>query len=71
MVEEDPERTFDGPVLWLGGADSDYILDSDVPRMKQLFPRTVRVMIRDAGHWVHADQPGPFVDAVRHFLTQD
>lgn len=71
MVEDDPERAHTGPVLWLGGADSDYILDSDVPRMKELFPRAVRVMIRDAGHWVHADRPGPFVDAVRHFLTQD
>jgi pimeloyl-ACP methyl ester carboxylesterase len=71
MVEEDPERTYDGPVLWIGGADSDYILDADVPRMRQLFPKAVRVTIREAGHWVHADRPDAFVDAVRHFLTQD
>lgn len=71
MVEEDPDRTYDGPVLWIGGADSDYILDSDVPRMKELFPKAVRVTIRDAGHWVHADRPDAFVDAVRHFLTKD
>lgn len=70
VAEQDPQRCFDRPVLWLGGADSDYILDEDVPRMKELFPRAVRVMIRQAGHWVHADQPAAFVDAVRHFLTR-
>ncbi|WP_184242386.1 alpha/beta fold hydrolase [Micrococcus cohnii] len=69
--EDDPERTFDRPVLWLAGAESDYILDEDVPAMKALFPKVVKVSIRGAGHWVHADQPERFVAAVRTFLTAD
>ncbi len=71
VVPEDPDRVFDHPVLWLGGEKSDYILDEDVPEMKALFPRVVRVMVRDASHWVHADQPEAFVSAVRTFLTAD
>lgn len=69
VVPEDPERVFDRPVLWLGGADSDYIRDEDVPGMRALFPRVVRVTVRDASHWVHADQPEAFVTALRTFLT--
>ena len=68
---EDPDRVFDRPVLWLAGANSDYVRDEDVPRMKDLFPRVVRVTVRDAGHWLHADQPEAFVSAVRTFLTAD
>ena len=68
---QDPDRVFDRPVLWLAGATSDYVLDEDVPRMKELFPRVVRVTVRDAGHWLHADQPEAFVSAVRTFLTAD
>ena len=71
VVPEDPERVFDHPVLWLAGAESDYVQDEDVPRMKELFPRVVRVTVRDAGHWLHADQPEAFVSAVRTFLTAD
>ena len=58
-------------LLWLGGADSDYIRDEDVPGMRALFPRVVRVTVRDASHWVHADQPEAFVTALRTFLTAD
>nr|WP_255718824.1 alpha/beta fold hydrolase [Micrococcus sp. ACRRV] len=71
VVPEDPDRVFDRPVLWLGGADSDYIRDGDAPEMKALFPRVVRVTVRGASHWVHADQPEAFVSAVRTFLTAD
>ncbi|MDY6054602.1 alpha/beta fold hydrolase [Micrococcus sp.] len=71
VVEEDPDRVFDHPVLWLGGADSDYIQDKDVPQMKAMFPRVVRVMVRGASHWVHADQPAAFVSAVEAFLTAE
>lgn len=68
---EDPDRVFDRPVLWLAGAESDYVQDEDVPRMKDLFPRVVRVTVRDAGHWLHADQPEAFVSAIRTFLTAE
>ena len=44
-------------MVWVGGADSDYISGADVPVMKELFPAVRKVMVKGAGHWVHADQP--------------
>ena len=43
--------------------------------MKALFPRTRLVTIKNAGHWLHADQPeavsqalGMFLDSLRPAL---
>jgi len=59
---------FDGPVLWIAGANSHYVLDADRPRMAELFPLVRLVRVKNAGHWVHSEQPEVFVSAVRHFL---
>lgn len=60
--------TFTHRVLWIGGERSNYISDADEPAMRALFPSTVRVTIRGAGHWVHSEQPDDFVATVRAFL---
>lgn len=60
--------TYDGPVLWVGGARSDYISDAHAPEMDRLFPRNRRVLIKGAGHWVHSEQPEVFVEVLRRFL---
>lgn len=62
--------TFDGPVLWIAGANSTYVLDEDRPRMDALFPTTRLVRIKNAGHWVHSEQPEVFLETVRRFLQQ-
>jgi pimeloyl-ACP methyl ester carboxylesterase len=50
-----PGATYDGPVLWIAGATSTYVLDEDRPRMDSLFPATRLVRIKNAGHWVHSE----------------
>ena len=60
--------TFDGPVLWIAGANSTYVLDEDRPRMDALFPTTRLVRIKNAGHWVHSEQPEVFLETLRLFL---
>ena len=66
---EPPEgATFDGPVLWIAGANSTYVLPEDRPRMDALFPSTRLVRIKNAGHWVHSEQPEIFLEAIRRFL---
>jgi pimeloyl-ACP methyl ester carboxylesterase len=60
---------FDGPVLWIAGANSTYVLPEDRPRMDALFPATRLVRIKNAGHWVHSEQPEVFLETVRRFLT--
>jgi pimeloyl-ACP methyl ester carboxylesterase len=68
--EPPPGATYDGPVLWIAGANSTYVLDEDRPRMDQLFPTTRLVRIKKAGHWVHSEQPEVFLETVRRFLEQ-
>lgn len=59
---------YDGPVLWVGGENSDYITDEYVPAMDRLFPRNRRATIKNAGHWVHSEQPEVFLEVVGRFL---
>jgi pimeloyl-ACP methyl ester carboxylesterase len=63
-----PGASFDGPVLWVAGANSSYVLAEDRPHMVGLFPATRLVRIKDAGHWVHSEQPEVFLETVRRFL---
>ena len=34
----------------------------------ELFPKSRTVTIKDANHWVHADQPEAFLKTVKAFL---
>lgn len=61
--------TYDGPVLWLRGADSGYVTDEHVPAMKALFPRARLVTIKNAGHWLHSDQPAAVAQSLAMFLA--
>lgn len=62
---------FDRPVLWVGGATSPYIQPEHAEVMRQLFPRTRQVTIKDAGHWLHSEQPESFISVLRVFLDRD
>ena len=59
---------YEGPVLWVGGADSPYITDDHAPAMDRLFPRNRRVTVKGAGHWVHSEQPQVFTEVLRRFV---
>jgi pimeloyl-ACP methyl ester carboxylesterase len=63
-----PGASFDGPVLWMAGANSAYVLPEDRPQMDALFPATRLVRIKNAGHWVHSEQPEVFLETLRRFL---
>ena len=57
-------RPFSGPALFLRGGQSDYVLDPDEQVIRRLFPRAEIVTIEGAGHWLHAEQPTRFLEAV-------
>jgi pimeloyl-ACP methyl ester carboxylesterase len=60
---------YDGPVLWVGGADSKYVHEEEyAAAMDRWFPRNRRVMVKGAGHWVHSEQPAVFVEVLKRFL---
>ena len=58
----------DGPVLWLAGINSGYVRPEYAAAMRTLFPRVQLVKIKDAGHWVHSEQPDVFLATIRRFL---
>jgi pimeloyl-ACP methyl ester carboxylesterase len=68
--EPPPGASYDGPVLWIAGVNSTYVLPEDRPHMDALFPATRLVRIKDAGHWVHSEQPEIFLTTVRMFLER-
>ncbi len=63
------DRTYAGPALFIAGERSDYILPEHRPAIRALFPRARFVTLKDAGHWLHADNPAGFLGVVRAFLA--
>jgi pimeloyl-ACP methyl ester carboxylesterase len=61
---------YHGRVLWVGGALSRYVAPEHVAAMDRWFPRNRRVTVKDAGHWVHSEQPQVFIEVLRRFLAQ-
>jgi esterase len=60
---------YPGPVLWVAGSESDYILPTYAQRMRELFPKVQQLTVKGAGHWVHSERPDVFVGAFRRFLS--
>jgi pimeloyl-ACP methyl ester carboxylesterase len=56
--------------LFIRGARSDYIRDTDWTEVKRIFPRADLATIPAAGHWVHMDAKTAFLDTVRQFLIR-
>jgi esterase len=57
------------PALFIDGENSNYIRDIDFPIIKKLFPDSQVVTIKNAGHWVHAEQPEAFLETLMAFLS--
>ena len=59
---------FTGETLFIAGEKSNYILPQDEFLIKQQFPNAKIVKIKNAGHWVQAENPIDFTVAVKSFL---
>ena len=57
-------ESWDGPALFLRGAQSRFFLDEDLDMARRFFPAATLQTVPDAGHNVHFDQPEAFVKAV-------
>lgn len=62
------DLTCDVPALFIRGEKSNYILDSDLKMITELFNRNMLETIAGAGHWVHAEKPKEFFESVMNFL---
>lgn len=56
------------PVLFIRGAKSNYLTEEDVKLVKTIYPEAQIETIPDAGHWLHAEQPRLFMDALLRFI---
>ena len=64
------DERYAGPTLFVTGARSDYVTPDDRPAIHRLFPAARFVAIKDAGHWLHAEQPASFNATVAAFLAR-
>ncbi|KAK4706015.1 hypothetical protein P7C70_g188, partial [Phenoliferia sp. Uapishka_3] len=59
---------WEGPALFIKGAKSKYINRKNIPLIKEFFPN-MKLSTLEAGHWVHAERPKEFMDAVAEFCA--
>jgi esterase len=65
-----PGAVYRGPVLFVSGARSDYVRAEDRPAIRALFPAARFVTLKNAGHWLHADNPQGFIAVLEAFLKR-
>jgi pimeloyl-ACP methyl ester carboxylesterase len=57
------------PVIFLKGNGSDYLPDEDFADIRKIFPAAEFIEIENAGHWIHADNPGEVIANMRKMLN--
>ena len=65
-----PLTQFDGETLFLRGENSGYITESDKDLITTHFAKSEVVTVKNAGHWLHAENPDDFYDYVVSFLEK-
>lgn len=63
------DKPFEGKALFIKGGKSNYINAENYSSITALFPNNEVTEIKNAGHWVHAEQPAEFLKTVEEFLT--
>ena len=58
------------PTLFIRGELSNYILDEDISDIENVFPDSEIVTIEGSGHWVHAEAPDEFIEALLSFCLR-
>lgn len=66
-----PEQPVYVPALFISGDRSDYVTDDDKLQIATYYPAAEQVIVDNAGHWVHADQPDIFIEQINRFLDND
>lgn len=61
--------TFTNHTLFLKGSKSNYITDTDLPKIKNHFTKSQIITIANAGHWLHAENPKDFYTQTINFLN--
>lgn len=62
------DKKFEKPTLFINGATSNYIKKEDEELINKIFPKAKIQTIAGAGHWVHAEKPGEFLEILTTFI---
>jgi pimeloyl-ACP methyl ester carboxylesterase len=68
IIDAVPPGPLNCRTLFLRGEKSGYIQENEFDSLYQFAPSCSIETIRDAGHWIHAEKPQEFRDAVLRFL---
>lgn len=63
-----PKGSYDGPALFLAGAESDYCGEAMIAAKRTYFPQSKVRFFAGAGHWLHADRPADVAEAIAGFF---
>ncbi len=63
--------TFNKPSLFIHGANSDYVTPAGKKLISQHFRGASFNKLENAGHWLHAEQPGAFITHCEAFLSYE
>ncbi|WOT03649.1 alpha/beta fold hydrolase [Shewanella youngdeokensis] len=61
-------HNYQGPCLFIRGADSDYVTTEHRSTIIKLFPNVKAKTIEGTGHWLHAQKPSIFNRIVKEFI---
>ena len=64
-----PGFAFEGPVLFMAGGESDYVTPQGREAARARFTKAKFMILKQAGHWLHADQPAAFQEVASAFFT--
>ena len=63
------DEKYNGPVLFIKGAESDYLTEADRAPIAKLFSNPSLKTIDGAGHWPHSEKPDVIYKILVDFLT--
>lgn len=70
LIAANCDGRFDGPVLFLKGGSSDYIMPSHKNAVTERFPLAELKIVSDTGHWLHAENAELVARLIDHFMRK-
>lgn len=61
-------EVYEGPALSIRGGSSPYVTESGEAAFRRIMPAVAFETLDGAGHWLHADAPRAFLEAVLDFI---
>ena len=70
MLFPSSSSEFEKPALFLKGEESDYINENNELVLLNYFPLAQIEVIAETGHWLYAERPDAFIQAMANFLPR-